>query len=293
MKEFDYRKIDAFTEGESMGNPAACIYMECDNEITNEEMLWIAKQHQGFVSEMVYCSPSIVADCKLVYYSSECEVDFCGHGTIAAMFEWVSNQPDLLAKKEIKIETHRKGILTLYNEIQENKAVYITAPEPEYLQLPVHSNQVADVLGIERTLLDRNYPLAFIDAGLRTLIVPFVSFEDTINLFPYEPQLKRFCLESGIDIILIFHRETQNKKAIAHTRVFAPKFGYLEDPATGSGNSALGYYFYQERIWDGTPVDIEQGGKNRIYNTVKLRWKDNCVLFGGSATLRIKGKYCL
>jgi predicted PhzF superfamily epimerase YddE/YHI9 len=31
-------------------------------------------------------------------------------------------------------------------------------------------------------------------------------------------------------------------------RVFAATFGYLEDPATGSGNSALGYYLLQHQL---------------------------------------------
>ncbi len=46
------------------------------------------------------------------------------------------------------------------------------------------------------------------------------------------------------------------KQNIAHTRVFAPKFGYLEDPATGSGNSAFGYYMLKNALWDGTPATI-------------------------------------
>ena len=79
--------------------------------------------------------------------------------------------------------------------------------------------------------------------------------------------------------------------AYAHTRVFAPKFGYLEDPATGSGNSAFANYMLSEGLWDGHPITIEQGGNDRIFNSVKLRCQDGKVLFGGKATKKIEGEY--
>ncbi len=78
---------------------------------------------------------------------------------------------------------------------------------------------------------------------------------------------------------------------IAHTRVFAPKFGYLEDPATGSGNSAFGYYMLKHNLWDGSLCSIEQGGNNRVFNVIKLHFQDNILLFGDKARTRIDGVY--
>lgn len=83
-----------------------------------------------------------------------------------------------------------------------------------------------------------------------------------------------------------------------HTRVFAPKYGYLEDPATGSGNSAIGYYLMKNKLWDGTPISIEQGPSVVIPNIVKLntivtQHKKIQVLFGGRAMVRIDGAYLL
>ena len=63
----------------------------------------IAAEHKGFVMEVVFCSQSEVADCKLTYYSSECEVEFCGHGTIATMYTMVKETPALMAKHPMKL----------------------------------------------------------------------------------------------------------------------------------------------------------------------------------------------
>ncbi len=292
MKKYIYKKADAFTTGLSLGNPAACIYTG-EESLSDGEMLDIAKQHKGFVSEMVYCSSSDKSDCKLTYYSSECEVDFCGHGTIAAMYELLKNNEALRRKKEITFETNKKGPLLLYNEIEKEDAVYIAAPEPMRYKVHVTAAEISNAFGVEESVLADDYPLALIDAGLCTLIVPIASFQYEIDTFPCEERLKAFCHDNGVDIILIFCMDTKNTEYIAHTRVFAPKFGYLEDPATGSGNSAFGYYMYENKLWDGAPVAIEQGGNDRIFNTIKLKMKDHKVLFGGRASLRIDGYYIL
>ena len=85
MKKYRYIKSNAFTSGASLGNPAAALIAE-DECLTPEQMQQIATEHKGFVMEIVFCSPSETAACKLTYYSSECEVNFCGHGTIATMY---------------------------------------------------------------------------------------------------------------------------------------------------------------------------------------------------------------
>jgi len=86
MKKYPFKKIDAFTTGISEGNLAACIYLENIVDINAEGMQRIACELKGFVNEAAYLS------CKdriyhLCYYSSECEVDFCGHAAIAIMFD--------------------------------------------------------------------------------------------------------------------------------------------------------------------------------------------------------------
>jgi hypothetical protein len=49
----------------------------------------------------------------------------------------------------------------------------------------------------------------------------------------------------------------------------------------------------KNNLWNASAISIEQGGIDRIFNTVNLLYKDNLVLFGGQATTRIKGNYYL
>lgn len=221
------------------------------------------------------------------------EVDFCGHGTIACMYSLIKSTPDLMGKSELLVETNRKGVLTVYNQIIEQDAVYITAPEPTYIGTDLSAELIAKNLNLETGQVSDKYQIDMIDAGLRTLIVPITKLEDVIGVWPKEQQLKNFCIDHDIDIILIFSKDVQNPKNIAHTRVFAPRFGYLEDPATGSGNCAFGYYMLKNKLWTGSNISIEQGSAEMEYNIIKLNTQNDKVLFGGSATNRIIGKYLL
>ncbi len=291
MKSYVYKKVDAFTSGFSRGNPAA--FMELgDDCLTEAEMLAIAREHQGFVSEFVFVSRQ-AGRMKLAYYSSECEVAFCGHGTIAVMHELILNDRSLLGMPEIEIETNKKGSLTVYNRLATDNAVFITAPDVLWLKMTVAKSEIAEALNISESALATAYPIDFVDAGLRTLIVPIATLQDEIEILPDKDILERFCIVAQIDIILIFSMETAGAKYFAHTRVFAPKFGYLEDPATGSGNSAFGYYLIKNKLWAEGQIAIEQGGSTMIYNEVKLMRLHDKVLFGGQANRKIDGKYYL
>ena len=292
MKQYRYVKSNAFTSGESLGNPAACIFMG-QEKLSPERMQAIAAEHKGFVMEVVFCGKSDKADCKLTYYSSECEVDFCGHGTIATMYTMVKETPELMAKSVITAETNRKGIIEVFNAIEKENAVYITAPDPIEYPMKLSTEQIEEGLSLSHGTIRNDLPIRIIDAGLRTLLVPTADLETEISVYPNEQSLKSFCESNDIDIILVFSMQTADTSAYAHTRVFAPKFGYLEDPATGSGNSAFANYLLSEGLWKGEPITIEQGGNNRIFNSVKLKCQNGKVLFGGKATKKIEGEYYL
>ncbi|UWD48508.1 PhzF family phenazine biosynthesis isomerase [Clostridioides difficile] len=289
METYKYQKIDAFTSDVSTGNPAACIFLNEAQVLSETAMLEIAQQHKGFVSEVIYCHSH--EEISLTYYSSECEVSFCGHGTIACMYNLIKNTETLLKRSEIPIKTNKKGRLTVYNRIAEQDAVFISAPSPNYPAICLQATDIATSLNLCNEDISNELPIDIIDAGLRTLIVPLNSTDKLISIYPNEENLKHFCLENNIDIILIFSMSAVDKNHIAHTRVFSPKFGYLEDPATGSGNSAFGYYMLKQNLWDGSLCSIEQGGNNRVFNVIKLLFQDNIMLFGGKATTRIDGIY--
>lgn len=295
MKKFPFKKINAFTKGLSDGNPCACIYLKNRTEISNEEMQLIARELKGFVNEVVYFFPE--DQCfYLKYYSTECEVDFCGHGTIGIMYDYIKNQPALLNIDIIKIRV-KNAFLDIYNKTKEDDCVYITAPSPKFYSVKVSKQQIANALNINIENIDNKFDLALINAGLNTLIVPLEWLDICLAALPDQMTLKSFCLDNEIDIIIVFTKDIADKKNKFRTRVFAPKFGYLEDPATGAGNAAFGYYLLKRNLWDGHRISIEQNNNRDYPNIIKLdtvkKMDETNVIFGGSAIVKIEGTYMI
>lgn len=294
MKSLNFKKIDAFTKGISSGNPAGYVLMEKDNLLSVREMQKIAAELKGFVNEVGYVYRE-GNDFFLKYYSSECEVAFCGHATIAIMYDLISNGPDLIQEAELSIHVGA-GTLPVINRIREEDAVYITAPKPEFLERSIPIEAVAKALGTEPTAFDTNKPQEVVDGGLRTLIIPITCLEVCLALKPDQETLRQFCLDYDFDIVHVSTEETAMDAHRYRTRVFAPKYGYLEDPATGSGNSAFGYYLLKHGRWI-DDFSVEQGPSRDNPNSVKIKQREmegtNRILFGGAATTRIEGQYCL
>lgn len=297
MKQFAFKKLDAFAAGSSAGNPAGMITVESFTAISPSEMQRIAFELRGFVNEVGFVCRTGTDRLALRYYSAEREVLFCGHATIAILFDLLSGDPELRRLPVVHFDTATSS-LTALNRIGEEQAVFIGSPDPDTCsEIPARAD-IALALGIDREALSDMLPPAVINAGLQTLLVPMASLETTLAAKPDEKLLKAFCEDRGLDIVTIFTDETARPETAWRSRVFAPRFGYLEDPATGSGNAALGHYLLQRRLWSGVPLSIEQNGDRLRPNIVKIMAAADAarasrVFIGGSAICRIEGSYLL
>jgi PhzF family phenazine biosynthesis protein len=297
MKKIRFKKIDAFATSRSSGNPAAVIYLESINELSEQEKLQIAKEMQGFVSEVGFVCPGKETDFSLHYYSSEREVAFCGHATIAILNDVVATDDSLKGRANLSIAT-RSEVLTVENRHPGERCVYVSAPAPRFSSRGVRSTDVARALRCDEASLAATRPIGIVNGGLETLIVPMSGLSAILDVHPDIQELKEFCLHLEVDIVLLYTEQVVLPECRYRTRVFAPTFGYLEDPATGSGNAALGYHLLAQGGWTGETIKIEQNGSRMAPNFVQLfsrKGKDGevRVWFGGGAVVKIDGWYHL
>jgi PhzF family phenazine biosynthesis protein len=297
MRTLKFKKIDAFSSKNSSGNPAAVVYLESLEELSQREMLQIAKELKGFVSEVGYVSPGKDTDYQLRYFSSEREVAFCGHATIAILNDIIANSEAMQSKSTLSIATQTDRLM-VENRYEDEKSVYISAPSPRFSAKSINYVDIASALECPIDGLDRLLPVQIVNGGLETLVVPMAGLESILSVTPDLQVLNKFCIQIGVDIIILHTSETVTQESSYRTRVFAPTFGYLEDPATGSGNSAFGYYLLKHGMWNGERIKIEQNGFRDTPNFVKLFSKntykdDSQVWFGGGAALKIDGQYLL
>jgi PhzF family phenazine biosynthesis protein len=295
MQRYRFKKIDAFVMGQSTGNPAGCVYLPSEDALSVEGMQQIASELAGIVNEVVYLYPDD-GHTGMRYFSAEREVAFCGHGTIAAMYDLMKNDPVLFRDPVTRIHVGRQELL-VRNEIAQADSVFISAPQPVELKLSLSHDEIAVALRIAPGDISEKHRIASINAGLSTLVIPVDTIDILLSIHPDQQHLKEFCLANEIEIILVFSTETSKAGNRYRTRVFAPIYGYLEDPATGSGNAALGYYLLKEGTWDGCMIAIEQGKSREHPNIIRLvsdaSKVQRSVFFGGNAVVRIEGEYLL
>jgi PhzF family phenazine biosynthesis protein len=295
MQRYRFKKIDAFVEGQSTGNPAGCVYLPNQDALSDEGMQQIARELAGFVSEVVYVYLE-EGNTTLRFFSSEREVAFCGHATIAVMYDLIKNDPERARNPVARIHVQARELL-VRNEIASADAVFISAPLPRFTSTDLTRDDIAAALKIPPGGITEKNRIMLVNAGLATLIVPLTSLDTLLSLRPDQKNLREFCLANGIEIILVWSEEVSIPQNNYRTRVFAPIYGYLEDPATGSGNAALGYYLLNAVLWDGHMIRIEQGRSRDRPNIIRLASDasrvQRSVFFGGNAKVRIEGEYLL
>ena len=167
MKTFDFKKIDAFTRGASSGNPAGYVHLQALQDITADEMQKIARELKGFVNEVGFVAQTKEDEFELRYYSSEREVEFCGHATIAIMYDLAINDKRLCQFPELKIHTNM-GKLAVQNRVETDDCVFILSPPPVKIEAVPTREELCLSLNIEGNLLNGDLPIEVINAGLNT-----------------------------------------------------------------------------------------------------------------------------
>ncbi len=300
LRIIQIRKVDAFTDKPLLGNPAGVVFGA--DQLTKEDMLRIASELN--ISETVFIlSPtSKEANFKLKFYTPTCEVDLCGHATIAASHYLVEEDivPTIEPVTIINYETN-VGVLPVEVYVKESKPeiIYMTQAKPKLKDNTISINEVAKALRIdEKEILDTKLPLQIASTGLPFLIIPLRRLSTLLNLKPNLLKIHDISSNLNVTGFHIFTFETVDKDSTVHTRCFAPYVGVNEDPVTGTANGALGAYLVQNRIIEVkepyTTIISEQGyamkrpGKVHVKIEVQ-QGRIERVKVGGRAVTSLKG----
>jgi len=204
-------QVDAFTNKLFKGNPAAVCPLS--QWISNELMQAIAEENN--LSETVFFVEK-ERHFEIKWYTPTCEIDLCGHATLAAAHIIFSE----FNYQHKKIEFHSKsGILS----VTKNKDWYtLNFPSEEYQEI-VTPQLLQEAL---------NCTIIKTFTGKWKCLVQLKDEEAVQNLKPNFSKLKKVVF-SGIIVT------AKGNKTDFVSRFFAPKIGIDEDPVTGSAHTLL------------------------------------------------------
>lgn len=172
--------------------------------------------------------------------------------------------------------------------------VVMSQPKPEFLE-PIKA--VDEVYSVGRALglpkpgvVETNWELQVVSTGLPVLIVPVRTLTAVRSIIPDASAITPICERFGANGIMVFTTVTVESFTSVHARMFAPKIGILEDPATGSAAGALGPTWFTTGSLRWVPLRRFSSSKAMRLTDLRgflSRWSRTMMSFKGSRSAGI------
>lgn len=241
-----YSVVDAFTNIEFKGNPAAVCLLE---EERDEE--WLQSVATEFnISETCYLtrisdSDSLHPRFHLRWFTPVAEVELCGHATLAAAHFCFSS--DLVTGNTIEFST-LSGILTAMKVLKADGDGSVLSEKGDAKHLFLIE---LDFPAISTTDCPENESASILNLlrGSSHIEMKKTASEDYFVVLPsadavtaYQPNIEEINQLPGRGVIISAAAPSESEFDIL-SRFFCPKFGINEDPVCGSAHCALAVYW--------------------------------------------------
>lgn len=258
MTELDYYLLDVFTETSFGGNPLA-VFPNGDGAST-QTMQKIANELNLSETTFIQAAQSPESDCTVRIFTPQRELPMAGHPTLGTAY--IILRHALLQPRTQRVLQFDEGVGPVrvdYKTIEPKPSgLMMHQPAPQFADT-LDKKMIAELLSLSLKDIDTELPIQIVSCGVPFIMVPLVSLE-AIQAASLQASLSDKLL-THIDCreFFLFTEETVSSQSDYHSRMFAPRFGVPEDPATGSAHGPLGSYLYQHGRWKGAPMISEQG----------------------------------
>ena len=301
MEWFKIRRVSTFTLTPYAGNPAWVIVCP-EGKIEEERMLRLT-QELNPISDTTFIFPGDQgADLYLRFFSKAEEINFSGHGTIAAYFGIAGDNLIKLNEPITLVRQHTKsGVQHLELRVKENRVerVTVSIPVPQFLSMAIDIKSLSRILGISPIdIQGTNYPMATVSSGITDLIVPVKTLEQLMDIQPNFQLMANYCNRLLVSGIVVYSMKTFDENNTVHMRHFAPTVGIKEDPVSGASSASLGCYLLKNRIipqQEMSRILVEQGHSMNMPGIVYVHINiiKNQILkvsFGGQGIVTFEGR---
>ncbi|TFH05692.1 MAG: PhzF family phenazine biosynthesis protein, partial [Candidatus Thorarchaeota archaeon] len=214
------------------GNQLATFWnADCNITLSDDEMLGITREMNYSESTFVFQTKKVGCSAKVRIFTPGREIPFAGHPTLGTAF--VLKRKKLVDAKETRTRLEL-GLGPIEVEYMGKDLIKMQQKPPEYFDELDDPKQLLKALGLGEKSLADDFPIQGVSTGNPFLIVPLKSLAAVQKADPNGKEIIKAMNGAIAQDVLIFSTETIHNDSEAHARVFAPAFGVLEDPATGS-----------------------------------------------------------
>ncbi|XOQ17833.1 MAG: Phenazine biosynthesis protein PhzF family [Sporanaerobacter sp.] len=259
--ELNIYQVDAFTESTFGGNPAGVV--PDARNLTDVDMQNIAREMN--LSETAFIEELDKENFKVRFFTPRCEVDLCGHATIASFYllaqkQYIMPIDNGIRKLYQETKAGRLSVEIYYKNCQVDK-VLMEQGEPkslgriESIKPILESFRIGEEdLGIGEKFI---YP-EIISTGLPDIILPIKNKDILYNLSVDFEKLEKVSKKLNVIGVHAFYLPNDDSDVV-YTRNFAPAVGINEEAATGTSNGALIYYLKKNGLLEKDEIISIQG----------------------------------
>lgn len=233
-----FHTLDVFTDRRFGGNPLAVVY---DADVLKpQEMQVIARELNLSETVFVLKPDNQAHSAKVRIFTPQSEVPFAGHPTIGTAIllaqlrtPAVNGEHDAIIALEQPIGVVRVGVRL---RVGDAPFAEFDAPKlPEKADTLVSRERLAAALGlIPREIGFENHTALRFFSGNTFAFIPVATAEAIATARINGAHWSAAFPENEVDGVYLYTRQCVHKASAFHARMFAPKFGIPEDPATGS-----------------------------------------------------------
>jgi PhzF family phenazine biosynthesis protein len=295
IMEINIFQVDAFSSKPFGGNPA--VVVPNSKWIREKDMQKIANEMN--VSETAFVHQLADNSFKVRYFTPVCEVDLCGHATIATFFTMANMgyiKPIANGIKEVTLVANiGKLPIEICYENGEVSSIIMQQDKPKSLGIVRDLDEVLETLNINRSqigCLNEFLEPEIITTGLPDVILPIKDKSVLDNLDIDFCMLGNISKRLNVTGVHAFYLPDRNSE-IVYARNFAPLVGINEEAATGTASGALIYYLKKNKLIDSNRITSLQGQSlnrpSEIYCYIEE--VDDCfrVKVGGNANIVMEG----
>ncbi len=230
--------LDVFTDRRFAGNPLAVV-LDAEG-LDAAGMQTVAREFN--LAETVFVLPAERPShrARLRIFTPAAELPFAGHPTVGTAV--LLNRIDGGGAREFVLEETIGPIrcTTASVDSDRGRARFQLARLPEEVGPAAVADKIAAALGLDAGDIGFDgFKPACWSAGVPLSFVPVRGLEPISRCRPNLAVWDAAFSESGHNAIYVFCRETVERGSAFHARMFAPRLGIMEDPATGAAVAAL------------------------------------------------------
>jgi len=248
MRTLRYLHLDVFTSTPFEGNQLA-VFPD-PGELSTATMQSIAREMAFSESTFIYPAEK-GGDVRMRIFTPGEELPMAGHPTIGSTFALALE--GTIARRRggfvfelgvgptpVSLEWDAKGL----------SFAWMTQPLPTFGTVIEDRSAMATAIGIGETALAESLPIQVVSCGVPFLFVPIGTRAAVDEVAIDRRALVRVCQAAGIDElpVFLFTTESGADEATVYSRMLAPGFGIVEDPATGGASGPLGSYLLHHHV---------------------------------------------